>query len=447
MTDAWLKEELATANLDDQRLNDRLESILAAFAQRPHASIPEALLSRNELEAAYRFCDNKKTTPEKILQPHVDATKKRCRHQKIVLCAQDTTELDFTRPKQQVNGAGPLDSGARLGAFLHLNEAFTEDGTPLGAIGAKLWSCPEADPEQPKPSKAEKRKQRRSLPIEQKESLRWLEGIRVTQKLAEECPATLCVSLSDSEGDLFDLFVEPRTADNFHWIIRACQDRKVLDSQGNTTGIIRDALLQQPALATNEISVRGREQKVSCETRSRRKTRVSRQAKVEIRACAVTIKAPMNRPFSADSVTVNVVMVREPDPPEGEEPIEWMLLTTLPISTVEEVCAVIRYYTVRWMVEIYFRTLKSGCRIEERRFETLHRMLACTAIYMIVAWRTLFVCRLGRSCPDLSCDVVFDASEWQSVWSVTHKGEPLPDQAPSLSLMVSAIARLGGYVD
>ena len=220
-----------------------------------------------------------------------------------------------------------------------------------------------------------------------------------------------------------------------------------ITSQGNTTGIIRDALLQQPALATNEISVRGREQKVSCETRSRRKTRVSRQAKVEIRACAVTIKAPMNRPFSADSVTVNVVMVREPDPPEGEEPIEWMLLTTLPISTVEEVCAVIRYYTVRWMVEIYFRTLKSGCRIEERRFETLHRMLACTAIYMIVAWRTLFVCRLGRSCPDLSCDVVFDASEWQSVWSVTHKGEPLPDQAPSLSLMVSAIARLGGYVD
>jgi hypothetical protein len=108
---------------------------------------------------------------------------------------------------------------------------------------------------------------------------------------------------------------------------------------------------------------------------------------------------------------------------------------------------VIRYYTVRWMIEIYFRTLKSGCRIEERRFETLPRMLACTAIYMIVAWRTLYVCRVGRSCPEVDCEMIFDPAEWQSVWSVTHRGEPLPSKPPPLSMMVRLIASLGGYVD
>jgi hypothetical protein len=333
-----------------------------------------------------------------------------------------------------------------MGAFLHLNEAFTEDGTPLGAIGAKLWSRPEHDPERPKPTKAEKQKRKRALLIEQKESIRWLEGFRDTQKLAEHCPDTLCVSLCDSEGDMYDLFVEPRTTDNFHWIIRACKDRNTLDAQGDTAGKIRDTLLQQPVLATNEITVRRREQKISCETRSRKKSRVGRQAMVEIRACSVTIKAPENRKFNIASITLNAVLVHEPNPPAGEEPIEWILLTTLPISTLDEVCTIIRYYTVRWMIEIYFRTLKSGCRIEDRRFETLDRMLACTAIYLIVAWRTLFVCRLSRSCPDMPCDLIFDSSEWQSVWSVSHRGKPSPAVVPSLSAMVRLIASLGGYV-
>lgn len=446
MTDHWYSTELETLRLDDQRLNHRLEAILEALADRPNASIPAALGSRNELEAAYRFCDNEKVTPSKILQPHFHATKKRCQQQKIVLCVQDTSELDFTRPQQQVQGAGTLDGSSRFGAFLHLNEAFTEDGTPLGAVSATLWSRPEADPTQSKLSKAEKKKQRRVLPIEQKESFRWLEGLRATQQLAQECSDTLCVSLSDSESDMYELFVEPRITDNFHWIVRACQERKVLDTQGDTIGVIREALLQTPVLATNEISVRGREQKVGCETRSRRMTRVSRQAMVEVRACAITIKAPADYKGDVDSITVHAVLVLEPNPPAGEHPIEWILLTTLPISTLEEVCTVIRYYTVRWMIEIFFRTLKSGCRIEERRFETLDRMLVCTAIYVIVAWRTLFVCRLGRSCPDVPCDLIFDSSEWQSVWSVTHRGESLPSKAPPLGEMVGLIASLGGYV-
>jgi hypothetical protein len=122
-----------------------------------------------------------------------------------------------------------------------------------------------------------------------------------------------------------------------------------------------------------------------------------------------------------------------------------MLLTTLPITSAEEVSTVVHYYTIRWNIEIFFRTLKSGCRVEKRRFETLPRMLACTAVYVIVAWRTLFVCRFGRGCPEVSCEMVFDPSEWKSVWSVMH-GE-VPAKPPSLGEFVCLVARLGGYVD
>jgi hypothetical protein len=143
---------------------------------------------------------------------------------------------------------------------------------------------------------------------------------------------------------------------------------------------------------------------------------------------------------------VNVVLVSEVNPPKGEPAVEWLLVTTLPIGTPEEVRAVVEYYCVRWGIEILFRTLKSGCRIEERRFEDVERVLPCLALYLIVAWRTLMVCRLGRECPEMDCEAVFEASEWKAVWVAVHRQEP-PVQAPRLGEMVRLIARLGGYVE
>src|SRR5207302_1718344 len=134
-------------------------------------------------------------------------------------------------------------------------------------------------------------------------------------------------------------------------------------------------------------------------------------------------------------VTVNVVLVREIDPPTDDEPVEWLLLTTLPIETVEQVREIVQYYTVRFLIEVFFRVLKSGCRVEARRFEHLDRLLPCLAIYLIAAWRTLMLCRLGRSCPDLNCEAVFEPSEWKAVWKVTHKGA-LPKDPPRLETML-----------
>jgi hypothetical protein len=139
-------------------------------------------------------------------------------------------------------------------------------------------------------------------------------------------------------------------------------------------------------------------------------------------------------------------MVREENPPEKEEPVEWILLTSLPIDDSEQVRQVIQYYCVRWMVEIFFRVLKSGCRVEERRFETLDRQLTCLAVYMVVAWRTLYVCRLGRSCPDMSCEALFEPAEWKATWKVVRREDP-PREAPPLGIMLRLVAELGGYVN
>jgi len=121
-------------------------------------------------------------------------------------------------------------------------------------------------------------------------------------------------------------------------------------------------------------------------------------------------------------------------------------VTSLPVDEIEHVRQVIQYYCVRWMIEVFFRVLKSGCRVEERRFEHIDRLLSCLAVYLIVAWRTLYVCRVGRGCPDISCEAVFEPAEWKSVWNVIHRTTP-PSVPPRLGEMVRLVAQLGGYVN
>jgi Transposase Tn5 dimerisation domain/Transposase DDE domain len=201
-----------------------------------------------------------------------------------------------------------------------------------------------------------------------------------------------------------------------------------------------------PLLYEVELLIRGRQAKTAAEHRARRQNRETRQAKVEVRAARVTLRPPYRPDRKLPPVTVNVVLVSEMNPPHGETAVEWILLTTLPIDTSEQVRTIVEYYCVRWCIEILFRTLKSGCRIEKRRFEHIDRLLPCLGVYLIVAWRTLLVCRLGRECPELDCEVIFEPSEWKAVWVAVYQTPP-PQKAPPLGKMVHLIASLGGYVD
>lgn len=440
----WVLEEMKTAHFNDRRLDKRLAEVLSELAARPTASIPAACGGRAEVVAAYRLFENPKTNFTNVLEPHFHSAWQRVAAQPVVLLAHDTTEIDVTRPSQQVVGAGPLDGGSRRGALLHATHAFTPDGTPLGTVDAKGWSRDEEPL-----NRTRTRAQRAAIPIEEKESFRWVETLRKMRERAVDFPSTRLVCLADSEADIYEYLAEATSAPVcVSWIVRACQDRALLDENGENTAEkgLRERLLEEPELFRKTIHLRGREAKVSCETRGRRQPRKSREAEVVVRAARVTLRPPPRADRKLPAVTVNVVLVSEIDPPPDDVAVEWLLITDLPVDDIEQSRLVVQYYCVRWMIEVYFRTLKSGCRIEERLFEHLDRLLTAVAVYMIVAWRTLYVCRLGRSCPEISCEAVFEPAEWKSVWKVVRRGLP-PAQPPPLGEFVRLVAQLGGFVN
>ena len=441
----WVVEEMKTADLNDQRLNERLLMVLDQLASHPTASIPAACGGYAETVAAYRLFDNEKATFAKVLAPHIDATRRRIAGQSVVLLAQDTTEIDLTRPEQEVFGAGPLDGSSRRGAFLHLLHAFTPNGTALGTLHAQHWTR-EDEP----PLSAEEREARKKhTPIEEKESYRWVTTLEHAQAEAARNPNTQFVCLADSEADIYELMItgmaEPRTAD---WIVRACQDRAsqaAEDDDSRTTAHLRTT--SGDSRLVHEYDYRSRSEGESCVRPARPPSAArGRKAEVEVRATSITLRPPWRFDHKLPPVTINVVLVREIDPPAGEEPVEWVLLTSLPIETPEQVRLIVQYYTVRWMVEILFRVLKSGCRVEERLFEHIDRLLTCLAVYLIVAWRTLYVCRLGREFPEISCEAVFEPAEWKAVYHLVHR-QPPPRDPPKLVEMVRLVAQLGGYVN
>src|SRR5271165_3420516 len=222
----WVAEEMADADLNDRRLNRRLKRILSDLAQHPTVSIPAACNGYAETAAAYRFFDNDKADFDAVLRPHVTSTRARVAAQPIVLMVPDTTEIDVTRPEQQVKGTGPLDGGARRGVLLHLIHTLTPDGTPLGSIDALPWARDDDAPT----GATKTRGQLAAQPIEEKESYRWLSAMRCVRAEAARCPGTRFVFVADSESDVYDVIAEgmeePRTAD---WIIRSCQDRALVD--------------------------------------------------------------------------------------------------------------------------------------------------------------------------------------------------------------------------
>lgn len=438
MITPWVKDELETSDLGDERLDARLELLLSALGNRPNLSIPAACGGRAELKAAYRFFDNERVTFDNVLRAHSVRTLQRLAEQKTVLLVQDTSEVELSRPEQEVAGVGELD-GARRGFLLHEMQAFTPEGIPLGAVWATIINRTDGLSHA---SAAEKNRQRKHTPIEEKESMRWLTGLRKARAVAQQLPGVRCVCVADSEADIYEWFAEPRGDQPVHWLIRACEDRALQSEAVH----LREQVLTTPVLYEVELKVREHKAKTAVAERGRGQSRAARNATVAVRATTVTLRPPYRFDRRLPPIRVQVVLVNEANPPAGEPPVEWILVTTLPIDTPEQVRLIVEYYCVRWCIEILFRTLKSGCRIEQRRFEDIDRLLPCLALYLIAAWRTLFVCRLGRECPDLDCEAIFEPSEWKAVWMAVHREKP-PKKAPKLSVMVHLIASLGGYVE
>ena len=363
----WVVDEMKSVDLKDKRLNARVQQVLSQLAAHPTASIPAACGGHAEMTAAYRLYDNDKVGFHNVLQPHCEATRSRMAAQPVVLLVPDTSEIDLTRPAQQVEDAGPLDGDTRRGVFLHFMHAFTPDGTPLGTVQGLPWARDDDKPHNATRTRGE----RAAQPIEEKESFRWLLSMHHAREEAKHCPGTQIIFVADSEADILDVLAtgmeEPHTVD---WIVRSCQDRALVDDLDESRAAmeyLHEELLAAPVLFRQPITVRGRTAKVACEDRSRRQPRQTREAVVAVRAARVTLRAPERSAGQLPDVTVNAVLVREENPPGDDVAVEWLLLASLPIDTIDQVRAVIQYYCTRWMIEILFRVLKSGCRVEKRQ--------------------------------------------------------------------------------
>src|SRR5258708_27823263 len=225
----WIEHELRTVNLPDERLNKRYRILLDRFSDKPTLSIPAACNGWSETQAAYRFFDNERVEPDQLLEPHVDATIERIRKCPVVLIAQDTTEFDLTREHEKIGG--PLNDENQWGVRDHVSLAVTPERLPLGVVQSSAWHRNLDD--------FHKRKEARFKAIEDKESYRWLEGYRRACEVAAKAPGTKVISLSDSEGDVYECFAEAAKIEGVkaEWIRRACQNRSLT---GETAGTLRE---------------------------------------------------------------------------------------------------------------------------------------------------------------------------------------------------------------
>jgi hypothetical protein len=421
--DYWIEEELGQVDLGDKRLEERLKIVADDFFARPQANIPEACGTRAKTKAAYRLFDHEAVTMEAVVQSHYQATEARISKEKIVLAVQDTTELNY-QTHEQTEGLGPIGTkqDGAVGLLLHDTMAFTPEGVPLGLLDLQCWA---------RDGKTfGKRALRHELPIEEKESKKWLQSYEAAAKVQKRCPQTLMVSVGDRESDIYELFVKARDAANGPKVlVRARQDRLLAEGQGHLWPLLAEKKIN----GTVEVQV------------PRRGNRPARKALLEVRYSKVTLKPPARKP-DLGNVTLWAVLAQERDPPQGVEALEWMLLATQQVETFEAASTILIWYSRRWGIEVYHRTLKSGCKIEQRQLGHAERIEACLAIDLVIAWRIYFLTKMGRKTPDVPCTVFFEEYEWKAlVAHITQNSAP-PSKPPTLREAVRMVASLGGFL-
>lgn len=419
----WAEEEFGNACLGDERLENRLIQIARDFYGRPQANIPQSCQSRAKTKAAYRFMDNEKSTMENILKSHYKATVNRIKGEKTVLAVQDTTSLNYSLHPATEN-LGPIGSMGNdvIGLMVHDTVAFNLEGTPLGLVDVQSWS---------RDIKEYGKKHRcHQLPIEEKESRKWLISFKAAAEVQAQCPDTFVVSVGDREADIYELFeLAQKNPEGPKLLIRAEHDRALLNDQKH----LWDYMLNQAVSGIQKIIV------------PRKGSQPSREAELEIRYGLAELKPPRGKKTSSN-IKVWVILACEKEPIETVTPLEWMLITTIPINTFEESVEKLGWYTKRWGIEVYHKTLKSGCQIEQRQLGSADRIEACLAIDMVVAWRIYHLTKLGREIPDVPCTVFFEESEWKALVAYKTKNPIPPSSPPSLREAVHMVASLGGFL-
>jgi hypothetical protein len=431
MPEGWAQQEVGQAHLGHAARTTRLVRIVEDLVARPAGSVPQACEDWAATKGAYRFWDNEHVEAAAIRQAHSEQTLARCQGQELILAIQDTTDVDYsthaaTRGLGHLQGKrthGKLPQGLKVHSVL----AASPEGVPLGLLYQQVWVREdEMDPEP-------EQQHRRHQSIEEKESGRWLLAQHAIQASFE--PEQRVLTIADREADLYDLFAQPRPVGK-ELLIRAKHDRRLQTPPKAQTEHLWERIRQTPAAVLVAFEVpRSHEHK-------------ARRTTLAIHFATLTIAPPRPKKNHAvwKPLPLQVVLAEEVDPPAGETAVRWLLLTTMPVSSVEAAVQVVLWYSLRWLIERYHYVLKSGCRIEELQLETMQRLERALATYCIVAWRLLWLTYEARQAPDASCEVLLHKDEWQALYATIHQTPTPPEQPPTLHEAVCWIARLGGFL-
>lgn len=408
---SWAENEFGGASLGDKRLNLRLIKLAERFAEHPTASIPGACGGAAETKAAYRFfdqanADQRELGWEAVLQPHLESTAIRMRQHPVVLCIQDTTELDFNG--QAIAGLGPLSYEAQRGMYLHPTYAVTPQREPLGVMDAWMWARQFKAADGSRPDICE--------------SVRWIEGYERVAEIALSMPQTRLVYMADREADMRALMECAQALGTpADWLIRAQHDRCL--PQG---GKLWSATRANEPLGEIEFTL------------SSRQGQAKRTVRQRLWAHSVVL------PGAAGGVRVTCVIASEMDPPDGIKPIEWRLVSNRPVTTLEAAVDLIDWYRCRWEIETLFHVLKNGCRVEALQLDSQAKLELALALYLVVSWRIAHMVRLGRIHPSLPADLFFAEVEWTGAYVLNRKKPP--KQPPTVREVVRLIAQLGGFL-
>jgi hypothetical protein len=412
MMEAWAMEEFAGAALGDERLNQRLMKLATRFADKPTASIPGACGDWSETQAAYRFfeqsSDQKRALGwQDILAPHMACTEARMRQHPVVLCLQDTTELDFNG--QETAGLGPLSHEAQRGMYLHPTYVVTPDREPLGVTDAWIWAREAKGEDGQRPGILESR--------------RWIEGYQRIAETAQEMPGTRLVYVADREADILELMqCAHQLGTPADWLIRSQHNRCLPDG-----GKLWASVLAGTPLGEVEFTLAARQGQAAREVRQQ--------------LWARPISLPDGR---GGQLSVSCLIAREINSPAGSKPVEWRLLTNRSAESLEAVVELIDWYRCRWEIETFFHVLKNGCRVEALQLGSVTKLELALAVYLVVSWRLARLVKLGRTHPDLEASALFTETEWKGAYILAKKA--IPKTAPSIREVVRQIAMLGGFL-
>ena len=433
-TGSWLDDELAGCAFADERLGQRLRKLLERMEGAMGESLPLACQDWANTKAAYRFLANGRVSEAEILRGHFQATRSRCAASAdLILVLHDTTEFSYQRKRADAVGltcrvnngkdkAGRFRMHTVCGLLMHSSLAVTPEGLPLGLSAIKFWTRKKF-----KGTAALKRKVNPTrIPIECKESIRWLESLRQSTQLLGK--PERCVHIGDRESDIYELFCTAQELGT-HFLIRACVDWLAGDGQHT----IADELKKVKVKGRHRVEVRSPNGKV-------------RQAVVELRYCRIQVLPPIGKQKRYPALTLTVIHARERRKPRDRERIDWKLITDLPVRSRAEAVEKLRWYTVRWKVELFHKILKSGCRAEDARLRTAERLVNLLSLYCILSWRIFWMTMLNRVVPDGSPRLALTTLETDLLDELVPDQDPRSRRRKTLSHYLTKIARRGAYL-